>query len=314
MSQRENPSYGQASLPTVFQCNAAFWAAKALDVTGSTQEALNKSYNTLPTGGLYDQRSLLAGQQLLLGYELIEQRGALLFPGELLVEWQGMPIDPFTELLVEHILVKRKDLWLPSLAGEDQVFWERVPNEATRLLQSTFLEQEQRDAFVLSVARKVDIELLNAIGAEGEETVVSDCRKYLADRGREDLAVRVVRVSLRDDTLGYDVSSPDCTGRLHHLEVKATRSLGESVDFYISRGEAEKGQADPMWALVVVRQDIISSPDNMSMRVAGWLPYGEIAPSLPADAPPRPNRKGKWQSARISVPEGSLFDGLPFDR
>src|SRR5262249_53770785 len=100
----------------------------------------------------------------------------------------------------------------------------------------------------------------------------------------------------------------------HHLEVKATRSIGTRVEFYLSRNEAVTGANDASWAVVVARQEI-SGPDGaLAMRVIGWLTYPDVAPALPHDAVSAEAMHGRWASARITVPDNLLHPGLPLDR
>ncbi|WP_020498968.1 protein NO VEIN domain-containing protein [Sciscionella marina] len=303
-----------ATLPGVLQIQAAYWVTQVLDETGAAQNTLNRSYLNLPTGGWHSRASLLAGQQLLADLGLIVERGSLFIPQPTLLNLRGLPPDAFVETLLERILTERKDMWLPTFASSDLVFWERVPEDAKDLLCSVFEDPQRRDTFVLSAARKVDATLLAEIGAEGEEAVVHACREYLNARDRGDLADQVARLSLQDDTLGYDVSSPDCRGRRHHLEVKATRALGGRVEFYITRNEAQTGATDPMWALVVARQEITSTHGPLPMHVIGWLTYRDVAAALPSDAPADKYLRGRWASARLTVPDTKIRPGLPLDR
>jgi hypothetical protein len=124
----------------------------------------------------------------------------------------------------------------------------------------------------------------------------------------------VARLSLQDDTLGYDVTSPDCRGRRHHLEVKATRSIGTRIEFYLSRNEAVTGANDTSWAVVVARQEISGHDRPLVMRIIGWLTYPDVAPALPHDSVPTETLHGRWANARISVPDSLLRPGLPLDR
>ncbi|GAA4561063.1 hypothetical protein GCM10023193_22810 [Planotetraspora kaengkrachanensis] len=231
-----------------------------------------------------------------------------------LVALRSLPSDAFVEALLERVLSQRHDMWLSAFASGDEVYWERVPADAAHLLQAVFADPNRRTAFVLSTARKIDVALLAEIGAEGEEAVVAACRKYLLAKDRADLADHVARLSLEDDTLGYDVTSPDCRGRRHHLEVKATRSIGTRIDFYLSRNEATIGANDPSWAIVIARQEISGPNGELAMRVIGWLTYWDIASALPIDTTPANDLMGRWANARMTIPDSQLRPGLPLDR
>ncbi|HYC91167.1 MAG TPA: DUF3883 domain-containing protein [Thermoanaerobaculia bacterium] len=90
-------------------------------------------------------------------------------------------------------------------------------------------------------ARRVDYlarEARNhALGAGGEELVVSYERARLSSLGLDVLADRVEHVSVtRGDGLGYDVLSYSSIGRERFIEVKTTQ-LGPMTPFYVTLGE-----------------------------------------------------------------------------
>ncbi|MGX1775270.1 protein NO VEIN domain-containing protein [Nocardia brasiliensis] len=242
------------------------------------------------------------------------ERDDFVCPHADLASLRALPLDAFVEVLLERVLSERQDMWLSAFTSTDSVFWERVPANAVHLLQSVFEDPNRRTAFVVATARKVEAALLAEIGADGEEAVVAACREYLLNKDRADLASQVQRLSLENDALGYDVTSPDCRGRRHHLEVKATRSIGTCIEFYLSRNEATTGANDASWAVVVARQEIGGHDGSLAMRVVGWLAYPDVAPALPYDAAPSDVLHGRWASARISVPDNLLRPGLPLDR
>jgi hypothetical protein len=263
---------------------------------------------------LHDHASLLGGLDLLIDLALVTVHAGRAVPAPELLAMRRQPLEVFAETLVERVLTIRNDMWLPSFAGSDQVLWELVPDEARSLLTKVFDESERRDQFVLSVARKVDAALLAKIGAAGEEHIVDCCRDYLRGKGRADLAEDVARLSLLDDTLGYDIASPDCTGRIHHVEAKASRALGGLIEFYITRNEARIGETDPMWSIVIARQSIIGGDGSPVLQVVGWLVFDDLADALPSDAPVQEDLAGRWTVARISLPDGRLRPGLPLDQ
>jgi len=87
------------------------------------------------------------------------------------------------------------------------------------------------------------------IGLLGEEWVVDWERRRLFDKGRKDLASKVVHTSKEEgDGAGYDVASfgPDGSERL--IEVKTT-AAGQDRMFYVSKNEVEvsRERADNYW-------------------------------------------------------------------
>ena len=301
-------------LPSVLQLQAAYWVTRCIGDTGASNSDLAASYLHQPTGGLHDRSSLIGGQRLLVNLGLLVENGDFVTPHADLAVFRPLPLDAFVEALLERLLSTRQDMWLSAFASGDDVYWERVPADAAHLLRSVFEDPNRRAAFVTSTARKVDAALLAEIGADGEEAAVAACRGYLLAKDRADLADQVQRLSLRDDTLGYDVTSPDCRGRRHHLEVKATRSIGPRVEFYLSRNEAQTGANDPSWAIVVARQEISAPDGSLAMGVIGWLTYPDVAPALPRDTVTSGVLHGRWATARITLPDDLLRPGLPLDR
>lgn len=80
------------------------------------------------------------------------------------------------------------------------------------------------------------------LGLAGEKAVVEHERRWLADRGRGDLAERVRHVSVDiGDGLGYDVASFTSCGDDRLIEVKTTRG-GASTPFFMSRNERDRAE------------------------------------------------------------------------
>jgi hypothetical protein len=78
----------------------------------------------------------------------------------------------------------------------------------------------------------------NAVtGSTGEEIVLKYEREALKSLGRVDLSEKVTRVSLEDDSLGYDILSYDQAGTPKYIEVKSTVSRKDSPRFYMSSKE-----------------------------------------------------------------------------
>ena len=77
------------------------------------------------------------------------------------------------------------------------------------------------------------------LGLAGEKVVVDHERRWLAERGRGDLAERVRHVSIEiGDGLGYDIESFTLEGEPKPIEVKTTRG-GLDTPFFMSRNEKE---------------------------------------------------------------------------
>lgn len=299
--------------PTHRQMQAAFYVARMLEADGSSLADLARSYRALPTGALHDHESLLSGERLLVSAELLTELRESVTPTPRLLELRDLPLESFVEALLFFILTGRRELWLEQLAVTEEIPWELVPAEVAAALASTFEDPGQREAFVLAAARKVDRQALEAFGAEGEQSVLDACRRHLA--GLPHLIDEIAHVSLVDDSLGYDIASPDRTGHRHRIEVKATSALPGWAEFFLSRNEADVGRRDTQWSLVVTRREVDADSGMLVMRVAGWLRFADLEDLLPKDtaAAPGDSARSTWASCRVTLPDDRLRPMLPLD-
>jgi len=303
----------QRSTPGVLELQGAWWAAQQIDEDGSTYDVLSQSFLGVATGHVHDRDSLLVSLRLLEDLELVQRVGDLISLTDELKEVRTLPRPAFVEAILVLYLTRARPLWLFN-AHDDNPDWKLLlPQDAAALLAAVFEHPGRREAFVLNVARKVDADLLAETGSRGEEAVVEALRHNLRNVGRNDLADTVVRMSLVDDTLGYDITSPDTRGRTHLVEAKATKALGSGIDFFLSRNEARVGNAEPMWSIVVAQDQPCDT--GSVMVTAGWLAYEDIASLLPQDAATQDGGlRGRWQSVKITVETSRLRPGLPLDR
>ena len=299
--------------PTHRQMQAAFHVAQKLREDGSTLTDLARSYRVIPTGALHDHESLTSGERLLVSAGLLTEVGDSVVPTPQLLALRMLPLESFVEALLFFILTEQPELWLSQLAGTETVPWELVPANVTAALASTFEHPEQRDAFVLAAARKVDRQAREAFGAEGEESVLEACRTHL--KGLPHLIAEIAHLSLVDDTLGYDIASPDRAGHRHRIEVKATSALPGWAEFFLSRNEASVGKRDPQWSLVVTRREVDADKGALVMRVAGWLRFADLEDLLPKDPSiaPGDSARSTWASCRVTLPDDRLRPALPLD-
>jgi|TARA_B100000315_G_C14560669_1_gene580404 hypothetical protein len=76
------------------------------------------------------------------------------------------------------------------------------------------------------------------LGDQGEKIVMLYEQKVLTEKKRKDLAAKVKRVSLEDDSLGYDILSFTSEGKEKLVEVKATKSgIDSNAPFYLTENE-----------------------------------------------------------------------------
>src|SRR5690606_37067776 len=78
---------------------------------------------------------------------------------------------------------------------------------------------------------------MRLLGDRGEKIVMEIEIKRLEDSGREDLAKKVDRVSLKSDSFGYDILSFDTDGKERYIEVKATAARIGPADFFYTANE-----------------------------------------------------------------------------
>lgn len=149
-----------------------------------------------------------------------------------------------------------------------------------------------------------ELEARRAFGALGEEAVAEHARAELIALGYPNLARNVSRVSLLDDTLGYDITAPNIDGTARLLEVKSgSRHNNATTRFYLSRNEYRVG-ADrrEAWAMVACHLNL---DDGGGSPKFSWCRASTIAPYLPQDA------GGRWEQALVEMPGHLLNPGLP---
>lgn len=108
---------------------------------------------------------------------------------------------------------------------------------------------------------KPDYEKINRLnkklGDRGEKVVLDFERDRLKKLGKFDLVEKVDRVSLKSDSLGYDILSFDENGKERYIEVKATRSKVGNANFFLSINELKTAQDKENYYIYMV-YDILS--------------------------------------------------------
>lgn len=153
--------------------------------------------------------------------------------------------------------------------------------------------------------RLEDAEQRRLFGALGEVAVQDAARSELVRLGHMALADKVSRVSLLDDTLGYDILAPRLDGSRRLLEVKTSRAPGlpAIVRFFISRNEYRVGsKRGDEWALVACELPAVAESGEPTLA---WCRASTLVPYLPQDA------GGRWEQAMVELPRHLLIGGLP---
>jgi len=79
------------------------------------------------------------------------------------------------------------------------------------------------------------------LGNHGEDLIVRYEHQVLRDANRDDLAKKVKRVSVDDDSLGYDILSFTTSGDARYIEVKSTTGgSSANVPFNLTENERQK--------------------------------------------------------------------------
>ena len=105
-----------------------------------------------------------------------------------------------------------------------------------------------------------EVRKLIKLGDQGEKLVMDIERKRLNDAHRIDLAKKVERVSLKSDSLGYDILSFETDGTNRFIEVKATRSKLGSANFFYTANELRTAQECNNYFIYMVYDIFSKSP------------------------------------------------------
>jgi hypothetical protein len=289
MTAESKPWSSTNGLPTLHAITAAVHVAKVVGDYRARTVDTRESYWRRAVGGTFSPADLRIGEALLIDCGFIEHEG-------------------------EFLIVKRS---LESLLDSD-------PAEITAVLCAAALDADsvdtqsadflaelaelipdstRREDLVRGFARLFDDSHLKLIGSIGEEIVMQHARAELNSFGRPELAAKVRRVSLYDDTAGYDIAAPCLDSSERLLEVKSTTRITDPMTVFLSRNEADTGLEHANWSLVAC---LVEDVENRTGHVIGWMSGVSIGEHLPTDAV-----HGAWESVRLSIPTAWFIGGLP---
>jgi hypothetical protein len=282
---------------------AGYWVGRVLGDGGADVSVAHESYLQLPIGGRIGIGELRSAEAALHTAGLTTLSGGRIIPDARLVHVCRVGEAQACEILLALLLELEQPLWLSTAAADRQhVRSELLPDDVARALSGIIEDPEQREAFLLARARKVDADERQRIGDLGEAAVVDACREQLRAVGAITLAAEVQRVSAISDELGYDVVAPRRDRTARRMEVKTTRASGAIAPVFITRTEASVGTTDVAWSLVLVR---LSGDD--AAEIVGWLGGQQIAPLLPIDR----HTDAQWETALLRIGTGQLTAGIP---
>ncbi len=190
------------------------------------------------------------------------------------------------------VLIQDERLRLGSPRGA--TWWQ------AQLLNGSSLAWEFAEAtYGDGVQDKFDAEKLREIGEQGEIFVLDLYQKNLPSW----LADRVTRVSLKDDSLGFDIMTSSVTNheRTLHVEVKTSIRPGNDFIFFLSRNEYEIALKDKNWVMLLVGKV------NGQYHLVGRLYIEDLAPLVPVDK----EQNVKWASVKVRINRAGLIKGLP---
>jgi hypothetical protein len=139
---------------------------------------------------------------------------------------------------------------------------------------------------------------LQEIGLEGELFVVEWLEKHLD----EDLRKQIEHTSLKDDSAGFDISSPNSQSDSRiFLEVKTTTRQGDDFTFHLSRNEWNTAARLQHWYLVLVKKV------EGQHTIFGYLNGQSLVNYYPQDSHP----DFHWESVVGKLSSDDVFSGFP---
>ena len=282
----ESPS----GLPTQHAIQAAVHVSKIIGSQRAKASDTRESYWRRSLGGVFSPADMQIGEELLIDCGLIKLQGI-----DLVVSQELRDLFEASAVELTAVICLRSAACVEKMDVTSQ---ELVQELNLLLVDPAFIEKTFN-----GIGRLFDQSLLKEIGNIGEALVVARSRQELKRLGRDDLALKVNRVSLLDDTAGYDIEAPYISDGQRLFEVKTTTRDTDPLTIYLSRNEAEKGKQSRNWFLIICRVDDLAS---QSCELLGWTPYESLMESLPTDA-----RDGNWEVAKISISRNILISGIP---
>lgn len=149
------------------------------------------------------------------------------------------------------------------------------------------------------ILKKIDTQLLQKIGLEGELAVIKQLKESLPVSTHN----KIKHISLVDDSAGFDVHAPSTknSDNVNLLEIKTFSRPGDYFNFYISRNEARVASNNENWHLIGVTR----KPDGY--HILGSLQFNHFSHLLPVDVA----KNGAWETAKINISASIFTPDLP---
>lgn len=155
-----------------------------------------------------------------------------LFSNFLYTEYPGRPPKQESNTEKSDPLADYRQPDFPSIQTPQFIEQTILPPNTTKNKHTIPINPKTQNPDYEKEARK-----LKKLGDRGEKIVKDIERSRLLDAGRSDLADKVDRVSLKSDSLGYDILSFELDGKERYIEVKATTSKVGNANFFFTANE-----------------------------------------------------------------------------
>lgn len=199
------------------------------------------------------------------------------------------------ERLIDEGIIEKVDDRLRIVATDIPVWLKQGLLGGSKICWDIFEQIDKKG----KIKGKIDLELLATIGLYGEIEVIKQLKQKLPSP----IATKIKHISLKDDSAGFDITSPSISQHDFHclLEVKTSSRPGDDFRFFISRNEARVASHNENWRLVAVLRE------PTCYKILGHLRYSHFSDALPVDSSPY----GKWETASVILPINLIVPGLP---
>jgi len=165
--------------------------------------------------------------------EVMKKWSVDLFSNFLYTEYPGRPPkESQTENIEKDPLADYRQPDFPANPLPEFVELEILPTNINSTSKQTNRKANKNKPDYEKEARK-----LKRLGDRGEKIVMDIEKMRLINAGKENLAKRIERVSLKSDAYGYDILSFNEDGTKRYIEVKATRAKVGTANFFLTANE-----------------------------------------------------------------------------
>ncbi len=185
--------------------------------------------------------------------EVMKSWSVDLFSNFLYTEYPGRPPkENQTPNIEKDPLADYRQLVFPANPLPEFVELEILPTNINSTSKKTNRKTNKNKPDYEKEARK-----LKKLGDRGEKIVLELEKIRLINAGKENLAKKIDRVSLKSDAYGYDILSFNIDGTKRYIEVKATRAKVGIANFFLTSNELKVAKELDNYFIYMV-YDVIS--------------------------------------------------------